>query len=507
MMKGIAHGCTVGDVSMDCSEGRPLIRLTPEISGLFNAQIHGSCVCNEMVSIRGRVVGDVPKPTKEAMNKLLAEAKTLARRMPLTKELTHEEFCSKYTGGKRTRYEAAAKRLTMEGLVRTDSFVSAFVKGEKFDPSAKVNPDPRMIQGRTPKYNVALGCYLRPIEHKVYTLKDGGLRVMGKGLTQVERAELLKTKWDTFNDPVCYAIDASRFDQHVSLEQLRIEHQFYKMLNPSVEFSEILKLQEFNKCFSRNGIRYKTRGKRMSGDMNTAVGNCLLMYLMCKVVMKQLGVHKYELLVDGDDTLLIVEQYDSIWLKLNMQAEFLKLGHEIKLEGEHTTLEGIVWCQSTMMELNPNEFAFVRPWRKTLSTLTCGTRYWNDPNVQKTFMHALGVCLLADQVGVPVLQTFALKLMSYGAHFRLFDGLDEYGIVYHILHRLGKEALLRIKPVEVSDCARASFAKTTGMTYEEQVLMEREIELWQPRFGETVARESEWSGGWNFVSHPYDELP
>jgi len=219
------------------------------------------------------------------------------------------ELPKHYSGSKADKYERATDDVIRRGgITRRDAGVTMFVKFEKID-STKVDPDPRAIQFRDPKYCVEVSKYLKPIEPHLYQFRGDGkqfpaTRCIGKGLNSVERATLLKEKFDAFVDPVVISIDCSRFDQHCSAELLEIEHLVYKLLCPDPWFAEILSWQLTNRVRSRHGLEYVAHGRRMSGDMNTALGNCVLMVLMVAAAFQR----DYDMLDDGDDVLVLVER-------------------------------------------------------------------------------------------------------------------------------------------------------------------------------------------------------
>jgi len=104
-----------------------------------------------------------------------------------------------------------------------------FVKYEKTDRTTKEDPVPRVISPRDPKYNIQLGRYLKPIEERIFKAlgKMFGHPTVMKGMDTDRTASVLHEKWDHFNNPVAIGLDASRFDQHVSLEALKFEHSVY----------------------------------------------------------------------------------------------------------------------------------------------------------------------------------------------------------------------------------------------------------------------------------------
>ena len=113
---------------------------------------------------------------------------------------------------------AAVESLKVSPIEEKDSYLNAFVKCEKINRTAKLDPAPRIIQPRKPRFNVCLGRYIKPIEHAIYRAIDKvfGSPTVVKGMNATERGLLLARKWARFSDPVAIGIDAKRFDQHVS---------------------------------------------------------------------------------------------------------------------------------------------------------------------------------------------------------------------------------------------------------------------------------------------------
>ena len=134
-----------------------------------------------------------------------------------------------YQGRKRTIYENAAASLLDRAIERKDGDLKTFIKAEKFNVNLKSDPAPRVIQPRSPRYNVELGRYLKKYEHHAYKALDkiwGGPTVM-KGYTTEEVAQHIWSAWNQFQTPVAIGFDMSRFDQHVSVAALEFEHSCY----------------------------------------------------------------------------------------------------------------------------------------------------------------------------------------------------------------------------------------------------------------------------------------
>jgi hypothetical protein len=184
--------------------------------------------------------GGWERPYRPCYNKFLhyhgAARKALLKHTRVVKPLTIDQFLNAYTGRKRRVYEKARDSLAIKPLEFKDSFVSSFVKAEKLKLTSdgmwyeERDPDPRIIQPRSPRYNLSLGVYTKACEHVIYGAIDEmweGPTVM-KGLNADERGKAIYETWRKYKCPVAVMLDAHRFDQHVSQAALRYEHSIYQ---------------------------------------------------------------------------------------------------------------------------------------------------------------------------------------------------------------------------------------------------------------------------------------
>jgi hypothetical protein len=240
----------------------------------------------------------------------------------------------------------------VRGWADRDARIKAFVKFEKLNFTSKGDPAPRVIQPRSPVYNYALGRYTRRIEHDMYEALSrewgDGEPVVMKGMTVEDVAHVMRQKWLKFNSPVAVGLDASRFDQHVSRDALKWEHSIYKRIfDYSPELCALLKQQ----C-SNNGIAfmdghkvtYKVEGTRASGDMNTSLGNCIIMCTLAREYLREKGVPA-EFVNNGDDCIVFLDKCNLYKLH-DLDAWFLELGFEMEREEPVYEFEQCVFCQS-----------------------------------------------------------------------------------------------------------------------------------------------------------------
>jgi hypothetical protein len=262
-------------------------------------------------------------------------------------------------------YARAAESLRVEPLSQRDARMKTFVKAEKVNFDKKADPAPRVIQPRSPRYNLHLGKFLKTLEKRVYRAIQSVYHatwgtvgpIVCKGLTAVTLAKVLRRKWDRFNDPVAIGLDASRFDQHVSLDALRWEHSVYLMVyagRDREDLRQLLKWQEMNygvATLPEAQVKYAREGCRMSGDINTSLGNCLI---MCALVFqyaqeRRVGI---DLANNGDDCVVFMERRDAGRFRAGLDRWFLDMGFNMKVEETVDVFEKVEFCQTQPIKVD-----------------------------------------------------------------------------------------------------------------------------------------------------------
>lgn len=429
-----------------------------------------------------------------------------------TCEAPLEDMPERYGGAKRVRYRNALADLQHFGIHKSHAAIKFFIKAERFDPTAKVDPDPRAIQFRGPRYAVDLASYLHPIEPQIYNFKYANegvprTRSVAKGLNSYDRAMLMKRKLESFRNPTVVSLDASRFDKHVTDPLLRVEHSVYLHSNSNPHFAQLLSWQIVNRGFSNLGLKYVLLGRRMSGDMNTAVGNCLLMLLMLIAFAHYLNLSTWDCLDDGDDCCLIIEREDLQRVLATVKSFFLTFGMEMKIDHISTTLPRVLFCRSSPVEFYPGKWKFVRNYRDVLSKSMTGIVHWENSTYRKRVLRSIGLCELVLGLGVPVLQEFAIMMLRNIGTTEYDLDLAPEGLKARVrrdLKLLGR-SIDRIEPQEVLLCSRISFAEAFGLSIVEQLSLEaslRDLSLNLEGSGPLV--HERWAG-WSWI-HTLNEV-
>lgn len=434
--------------------------------------VHAKCICNQVLAATNRVICKWPQPEEAALRRLRVIAKRMALYLGKNHEqVAPEEWTKKYSGYKAARYQRAIREWDVSGVNRKHSYINAFVKGEKITDPRK---DPRMIQARNPVYNVALGNYLKAIEHQLYNVSGTGPlkkyfpkgRLIAKGLNMVQRGALLSKRWNELKKPVALELDCSRFDAHCSTKLLQIEHKVYlNCFRNDKYLRQLLGWQLTNKCFTEGGVRYLCEGRRMSGDMNTALGNCVIMLILLADAFQQCGVPPscFRIIDDGDDCVVLVEQDHVQQVREKFQSLFASYGHELKIDSVTSDFYKVTLCGSRVIRVGGRRKCILNPARTIgKSRLILGLK-----NVESTrYVATVGQCLLALHAGVPILQAHALAMRR--AHRKVLKLLPG-----SFVYRLAKDQeWTEQRPEPVSEEARFDFESAFGISVEDQLRVE-----------------------------------
>lgn len=329
---------------------------------------------------------------------------------------SRQEVVDSYKGRLNNRYSLAKLLLDRQGLERRDCQVKAFVKCEKIDFAAKVDPAPRLIQPRNPKFGLEFGRFIKPVEHKIYKTLGEMYQYpcVAKGFNCQQLGTIVRKKWNLFSKPCAIGLDASRFDQHVSVEALQWTHRMYQRWFGGTDaelLNELTSKMYVNrgKAVAKDGeLRYVVRGSRMSGDMDTALGNCLLMVAMTYSLCATLGI-RHELIDNGDDCTIIMDRRDEQLFRRAVKDWYRDLGFDMKVEPTVYILERLEFCQ-TQPVFDGIDYIMTRQ-PKCLSKDLCS---FIDLEQLKTWYGWVGVGGLAAYGNLPVYGEFYRMLIRNG---------------------------------------------------------------------------------------------
>jgi hypothetical protein len=381
--------------------------------------------------------------------------------------LTLREVVECYTGAKRKIYQRAYRSLMRLGINQRDARVKPFTKFEK----QSLSKAPRIINPRSPRYNLYLGKWLKKAEKIYYKAinKAWGARTdhtVIKGLNVRESARVLKQKWDQFKDPVAVGLDAKKFDMHVSTHALKYEHTYYTQVWPDERLARVLKWQLVNAgvAVCEDGeVHFRMNGTRASGDLNTSLGNCIIMCAAIWAFCQEQQIDA-ELGNNGDDCVLIVERSDVDKVLNNVDGFFRRLGFRMTSEKPVDIFERIEFCQSHPV-LCGGSWSMVRDVRTCLKKDPMCLLPMPNDKVWRKWLGAVGECGMATVPGCPILSEFYRCFSRNGV-------ASSEGFKAHIFKNTSMLERMTSETCIVDAEARASFYRAFGVTPDMQLAVE-----------------------------------
>jgi len=474
------------DVVCDHLEKRRMrIAVATGLPGTWLPGVMANCTHNEIAALKLRSLA--PNVQVEALGPGFRSCFGKLRRLVRAFDAVpwdHLSTAMSYEGSLRRRYLEAERSLRDDGPVSSgDVVLRAFLKGEKHghDKLAK----PRLIFPRSPRYNLAVASYLKPLEHWLWgyltaprLFKGGVGRVVGKGLSPRQRANLIVRKFQSFEDCVVMEVDGKAFEAHVSMLQLTQEHSVYlSAYHGDKSLHSLLRHQLRLKGVTSNGVKFSRVGGRASGDFNTGMGNTLIM--LAAVVGALKGEVKFDTLVDGDNALLFVSKCDLPWLLNNFGRKvFVETGHEMTLERPVSFLEGVRFGRSAPVFLGHGlGWTMCRDPRAVLSGAFASHRWLKEPIFASRWCNGVARCELSLAVGLPIVQVFARQVFRKTQTLKKapVEALRDYFVIGGWL---AGEEVFRQPTVE----CRLSYARAFGISAEEQGAWEAHLLEVEPRF-------------------------
>lgn len=445
-------------------------------------QIHARPMCNLVEGVLKRVVYN-PKgedwthpfrPTASFYEDAMARfsEKLLSRATQMT-PIPESQYSAVYSGVKRRVYDEAYRSLLVNPLSMKDAEVHWFGKVEKL---VKDLPVQRVISTRSPRMHLKTGKFLRRVEKKLYRDVDWvfGSRTVMKGMTAEEVGKEMARKWNRFANPVAFDLDAVKFDRGVSRAALDWTFKFYARHYCGKDFKELLKLwkmRQTNVCkfrCSEGWMKYTSDHGRMSGDVDTGLGNTIIMCGAVYELMIVLGIANYELVNNGDDCIIIMERRDvGKFNRAKIDRFFGALGHEVELSAPIEVLERCTFCQMRCV-FDGKGYIMVRdPWKAVRKDMVC-EQYMNSKNLRANWIRAVSEGGISLSGGIPVFQAF-YQWMGQLAGVNMQRRIDIQ------LKRIYWSKGMARKSSAIDDRCRVSFWRAFGIPPHRQIAIEEMI--------------------------------
>lgn len=464
-------------------QGLPKSRTFATIVGVrprFKVGVHNNTLPNVLRGLRERVylvdrgAGHEPPPEPEpgVFQNLGRFAEAVVKGARVSGPWSYEEFVLSYTGPKQRIYQDAVDSLARRGLEPQDGKLDTFVKAEKLDLESKADPAPRVIQPRTPRFNAYVGRYLKALEKRIYQAIDEvfGEKTVLSGYNALDTARLLRNKWDSYDDCIAVGLDASRFDQHVSVQALEWEHDVYNAIYNCPRLRSALRWQVTNRGKVRLAeaiVTYSVAGRRMSGDMNTSMGNKLIMcalvwrYALERAIPLKLGNN-------GDDCVVFMRRRHLAGFQRGLTEWFTRYGFTLVVEEPVDVFEKIEFCQQRPV-FDGERWIMTRSPVKGVAK-DCTMLGVNPGSIEQhyaTWAGGVGTAGLLSMGGIPVVQDIykGLRSMAGGRAVELctYSGLG-----------VAAKGMKRDYAEPTPQC-RASYYLAWGIEPHAQALMEEAI--------------------------------
>lgn len=404
------------------------------------------------LSLRKRLYHKPPTPNHAILSRLRAFVHKWCRDnlKPLDRIKTFDEWIEEthYSQKRKQQLRLLRERVTEEDVFRAK--VKCFVKDEFYSkPKA-----PRMISSREDKAKVILGPIFSSMEDIIYALPP-----FVKGLTSQQRVEKIH---NMFGDRPVYVTDYSSFETHFHRKMMDVvEMQVYKRLLE--RYPNELRLVRVIRGNNHLVSKYFTgtlEAVRMSGEMNTSMGNGISNYLFMLFAARELGVEVRNMIVEGDDGL--------VELDADLSEElFEKMGLEIKLAPARACEASFCGCVYDPVTLHnfghPLDLLAKIGWGDKQSS-SYSARRRTELLVAKVYS------AIAEFPGVPIVWKFCslvLKNFRNITYARAMKYIDYY-----------RTTLCQLSDVVVEPTLndRLWFAHLTGLSPVDQEKIEREFD-------------------------------
>lgn len=340
--------------------------------------------------------------------------------------------------------------------------VKSFIKEESYPQYKHARP----INSREDAFKTAIGPWFKVIEKEIFQMPEF--------IKKIPRHDWPDYVSEFLGKNGCFYLesDYTAYESHFCVELMQLEAEIYKWMTQDIpgheEFHRLLDevIAGKNVCV----FKYFTiicMGRRMSGEMNTSLGNGIMNYLITTFVMKEAGCTNVKGVYEGDDGLITatgvpptVDDYASIGITAT-----LKVHKSI----ETASFCGMVFDQEDRRNLcDPIDVLLEFGWTNS--------RYSRAGRAKKLqLLKAKSLSLLYQYPGCPVVSSLA----KYG--LRVTRGV-RIGNVVDSMNMWEREQLLQalkhraVYDVPVGRNSRMVVEEVFGLRIEHQLDIEKYLD-------------------------------
>lgn len=321
-------------------------------------------------------------------------------------------------------------------------------------------------------------CYAGPVFHQIsqevfHCTPDGRPCPFIKHTPVHLRPKVMKDYLYTGSGDYYYETDFSSFESHFTKDNMEaVEFVLYdymtQRLDPSIMATIREALQGENFLEYRNFVA-TIGATRMSGEMNTSLGNGFFNFIMTSFIVHQKDPKAIvKGFFEGDDGLYQIVGSD---IKITSD-DYTRYGLNIKIN-TYTNLADTSFCGNRFDPEDENLTVVTDPLRVLAKTGWCASKHIRSKSrVRNSVLRNKGFSLIYQYKGCPILEEFGKYILRNTYEDEVMEErlIDQAGWWERFKNR---EMNRKYVPIEISQSARLLVEKRFGISVEMQLQTER----------------------------------
>lgn len=313
--------------------------------------------------------------------------------------------------------EARAAVLEAGGLTHADDVNKSHGKPEFYDEFKFL----RTINSRTDNFKAMWGPLCKLVEKVVYEIESPNGKYFVKHVPVMDRGEFLDSRFPSGGQLV-FCTDHSNFEQHFTRRFMEAcEKQLYSwVLGPAMKsdptvchtMRHVLSALNGKNVLKAHGVSLSVEATRMSGDMNTSLGNGFSNLMIMLFLCSEIGV-KVDGIVEGDDGLFVADPAAKDLTRDDAEVSFRSMGFEIKCDVVSSVREA-GFCRMYFYPDGDRTMTVVDPI-STLAKLgwtASAEKMSKKPAVRQGLLVSKVLSMLYCSPGCPILAPFASHVLQ-----------------------------------------------------------------------------------------------
>lgn len=358
------------------------------------------------------------------------------------------------------------KNLAMQLRVPDGRITRAFVKQEVLVGKEPSKRHPRLISGKTGEYLHATGPEYYDFQTwlcKTYFPDDVdkllSRRFIYPGKVSPTTLGLIISHYESCGWHA-YEGDFSRLDGHTESPFIEMECDIYNALGMSPRLIKLLTHQAgVTKGTTSRGAKFKVKGKRASGVINTTIGNTIVCMAMTAAAFKIQQIEDYVVIQLGDDNVILTKEK----MDAARYCNFMKdCGHSLDLVYRgvgQDAFDSLEFCSQLFWDIGDQRILGPKPFRALAKTFAPAKQI----NPSQLMTYASGVATgYKHYMWVPALNTVCDMLIqrhkpskkakladeAYKLRLKKTIVVDSIAVSSHFYRRYG------IDPTEIDNLLR-----------------------------------------------------